>query len=147
MDEAVATASVFLDGGPVARYRPQGGGSAQVIAAARGGDTTTPLVVLVDGGTMSAAELVTGALQDRGRAVVVGSPTFGKGAVQQPAAQPDGRILEHTVGTYLTPEGRDPSANGLAPDVLVPSSAGAEAATTTALNVLDDLAGDDGPAR
>ncbi|BFO22022.1 hypothetical protein SHKM778_84100 [Streptomyces sp. KM77-8] len=61
------------------------------------------LVALVDGGTMSAAELLTGALQDRGRAVVVGSRTFGKGSVQMPTELPDGSVAELTVGHYRTP--------------------------------------------
>ena len=55
---------------------------------------------------MSAAELLTGALQDRGRAVVVGSRTFGKGSVQMPSELPDGSVAELTVGHYRTPSGR-----------------------------------------
>jgi carboxyl-terminal processing protease len=144
ISEAVATASVFLDGGPVARYRPAGGGAEQTLAAARGGDTTTPLVVLVDGGTMSAAELVTGALRDRGRAVVVGQPTFGKGAVQEPQSLTDGIVQEHTVGHYLTPAGASPEGQGIQPDILVPPGASPQAAESTALTVLDDLTGGDG---
>lgn len=79
----MTTASVFLDGGLVATYDVDG--SQQALHAESGGDTTRALVALVDGGTMSAAELLTGALQDRGRAVVVGSRTFGKGSVQMPS--------------------------------------------------------------
>ncbi|WP_042433778.1 S41 family peptidase [Streptacidiphilus anmyonensis] len=143
--EAVATASVFLDGGPVARYQPAGGGPEQTLTAAAGGDTTTPLVVLVDGGTMSAAELVTGALRDRGRAVVVGQPTFGKGAVQEPQTLTDGVVQEHTVGHYLTPSGVSPEGQGIQPDVALPPSASPQAAEVTALTVLNDLAGENGP--
>ncbi|SEL61822.1 S41 family peptidase [Streptacidiphilus jiangxiensis] len=142
--EAVATASVFLDGGPVARYRPVDGGPEQTLTAAPGGDTATPLVVLVDGGTMSAAELVTGALRDRGRAVVVGGPTFGKGAVQAPQALSDGVVQEHTVGHYLTPSGTSPDGQGIQPDIAVPPDASAQTAEDTALTVLDDLSGGDG---
>lgn len=144
VSEAVATASVFLDGGPVARYRPEGGGPEQTLDAAPNGDTTTPLVVLVDGGTMSAAELVTGALRDRGRAVVVGQPTFGKGAVQAPQALTDGMVQEHTVGHYLTPSGISPEGEGIQPDIVVPPNASPQEAETTALTVLDDLTGGDG---
>ncbi|MBF9072482.1 PDZ domain-containing protein [Streptacidiphilus sp. NEAU-YB345] len=139
VSEAVATASVFLDGGPVARYRSGGGAPQQVLQAASGGDTSTPLVVLVDSGTMSAAELVTGALQDRGRAVVVGRPTFGKGAVQQPQTLSDGVVQERTVGNYLTPSGHSPDGQGIQPDVEVPTNATPQAAENTALTVLDDL--------
>ncbi|MEY9965750.1 carboxyl-terminal processing protease [Streptacidiphilus sp. MAP12-16] len=142
VDEAVASASAFLDGGPVASYRADDG-EPLWLTAARGGDSSTPLVVLVDGGTMSAAELLTGALQDRGRAVVVGSRTFGKAAVQQPTTLPSGAVLERTVGHYRTPAGRDLDGAGITPDVLVPPAAGPQAAERTAITVLDDLAGVD----
>ena len=79
----------------------------------------TPLVVLVDGGTMSAAELLTGALQDRGRAVAVGSRTFGKGSVQQPTALAGGSVVELTVGHYRTPAGRGLDGVGHHPDLPV----------------------------
>ncbi|MEV8096812.1 S41 family peptidase [Kitasatospora sp. NPDC085879] len=123
VEEAVATASVFLDGGPVASYESRG--VRRELTAARGGDTATPLVVLVDGGTMSAAELLAGALQDRCRAVLVGARTFGKGTVQQPSRLADGGVVELTVGRYYTPEGRSPDGSGLQPDVAaVPEGAG-----------------------
>ncbi|MEU6894308.1 S41 family peptidase [Streptomyces sp. NPDC046557] len=113
--EAVTAASAFLDGGLVATYDVRG--SERALYAEPGGDTARPLVALVDGGTMSAAELVTGALQDRGRAVTVGTHTFGKGAVQMPTRLPDGSVAELTVGTYRTPEGRSIDGNGIAPDL------------------------------
>ncbi len=113
--EAVTTASVFLDGGLVATYDVDG--SQQALHAVAGGDTDRALVVLVDGGTMSAAELLTGALQDRGRAVVVGSRTFGKGSVQMPSRLPDGSVAELTVGHYRTPSGRGVDGRGITPDL------------------------------
>ncbi|WP_430379423.1 S41 family peptidase [Streptomyces sp. B1-3] len=113
--EAVTTASVFLDGGLVATYDVDG--SQQALHAEPGGDTTRALVALVDGGTMSAAELLTGALQDRGRAVVVGSRTFGKGSVQMPTRLPDGSVAELTVGHYRTPSGRGVDGRGITPDL------------------------------
>ena len=64
---------------------------------------------------MSAAELLTGALQDRGRAVVVGSRTFGKGSVQMPSRLPDGSVAELTVGHYRTPSGRGVDGRGITP--------------------------------
>ncbi|MFC1444141.1 S41 family peptidase [Streptacidiphilus sp. N1-10] len=136
--ESVRAASAFLDGGPVGSY--QADGATHWLTAPRGGDTATPVVVLVDGGTMSAAELLTGALQDRDRAVVVGSRTFGKGAVQQPSPVSGGGTLEQTVGHYRTPAGRDLDGTGITPDVAVPPSAGPQAAEHTAITVLDDLA-------
>ncbi|GAA2337823.1 peptidase S41 [Streptomyces caniferus] len=130
--EAVATASAFLDGGLVATYDVRG--SQRALYARRGGNTRLPLVVLVDGGTMSAAELLSGALQDRGRALVVGSRTFGKGSVQMPSELPDGSVAELTVGHYRTPAGRNVDGAGLTPDVVVGS--GAEKRARTVLSGL-----------
>lgn len=113
--EAVTAASAFLDGGLVATYDVEG--EQRALHAEPGGDTARPLVALVDGGTMSAAELLTGALQDRGRAVVVGSRTFGKGSVQMPTELPDGSVVELTVGHYSTPSGRGVDGHGLTPDL------------------------------
>lgn len=113
--EAVTAASAFLDGGLVATYGIDG--EEQALHADPGGDTTRPLVALVDGGTMSAAELLTGALQDRGRAVVVGTRTFGKGSVQMPSRLPDGSVAELTVGHYRTPSGHGVDGRGITPDL------------------------------
>lgn len=117
--EAVATASVFLDGGLVATYDVHG--RQQALYARPGGNTEVPLVVLVDGGTMSAAEMLSGALQDRGRALIMGSRTFGKGSVQMPSTLADGSVAELTVGHYRLPDGRSLDGVGLTPDVLVPA--------------------------
>lgn len=136
--EAVEAASAFLDGGPVATLHT-GDGSAVPLTAEAGGNTAVPLVVLVDSGTMSAAELLAGALQDRGRAVVVGSATFGKGTVQAPSTLADGSVVERTVARYTTPSGRSPDGTGIEPDVPVPLSASAAAAEHTALAVLRGL--------
>ncbi|MBU7598682.1 PDZ domain-containing protein [Streptomyces sp. P38-E01] len=136
LHEAAGTAGVFLDGGVVGTYDE--GGTQRALRAERGGDTRTSLVVLVDGGSMSAAELVAGALQDRGRALVVGTRTFGKGTVQMPRKQPDGSVAELTVGRYTTPTGRELDGVGLAPDVTVREG---ERATAKARTVLSGLSG------
>ncbi|MEU3983666.1 S41 family peptidase [Streptomyces sp. NPDC026672] len=125
--EAVTAASAFLDGGLVATYDVDG--AQRVLHADPGGDTTRPLVALVDGGTMSAAEMLTGALQDRGRAVVVGTRTFGKGSVQMPSRLPDGSVAELTVGHYRTPSGRAVDGRGITPDLEVEQGALDRAAT------------------
>ncbi|WP_455433133.1 S41 family peptidase [Streptomyces kanasensis] len=117
--EAVAAASAFLDGGLVATYDVHG--TENALYAESGGDTDRPLVALVDGGTMSAAELLTGALKDRGRAVTVGSRTFGKGSVQMPSRLPDGSVAELTVGHYRTPAGVRVDGRGITPDVPAPT--------------------------
>ncbi|MFF9144008.1 S41 family peptidase [Streptomyces sp. NPDC014861] len=132
VDEAAVAASAFLDGGLVATYDVEG--EERSVYAQRGGDTGRPLVALVDGGTMSAAELLTGALQDRGRAVTVGSRTFGKGSVQMPSTLPDGSVAELTVGHYRTPAGHDVDGRGIAPDL--PADEGAEERARTVLSGL-----------
>ncbi|MGW8380062.1 S41 family peptidase [Streptomyces sp. ODS28] len=137
VDEAVDAASAFLDGGLVATYDDKG--TQRALYAQHGGDHRRPLVVLVDGGTMSAAELLTGALRDRGRAVTVGSRTFGKGSVQLPSRQPDGSVAELTVGHYATPSGRRIDDRGLVPDLSVGSGGDGEA-TERARTVLSGLA-------
>ncbi|MCX4731762.1 S41 family peptidase [Streptomyces sp. NBC_01363] len=130
--EAVTAASAFLDGGLVATYDVHG--EQRALYAQPGGDTDRPLVVLIDGGTMSAAELLTGALQDRGRAVTVGSRTFGKGSVQMPSKLPGGSVAELTVGHYRTPAGRGVDGRGITPDLAVDS--GAEQRAETVLSGL-----------
>ena len=110
-------------------------------------DLTTPMVVLVDRGTASAAEIVAGALQDHGRAKLVGTNTYGKGVFQQVLPQPDGGALDLTAGEYFTPNGRNLGAGGskkgegLAPDVKVPgdsnTAAWRERSLETALKTLD----------
>ncbi len=118
LTEAVEVASVFLDGGPVVSYETRDSGTRTLDALGRG-DTRTPVVVLVDGATASAAEVVAAALQDRNRAVVVGQRTFGKGSVQQASRLSDGSALELTVGRYRTPSGALIDGTGVEPDVLV----------------------------
>ncbi len=81
--------------------------------------TNRALVVLVDGGSASASEILAGALQDNNRASLVGSKTFGKGLVQSVRSLGDGSGLAVTVAKYLTPSGRDINRSGIAPDVEV----------------------------
>ncbi|XGB41303.1 MAG: S41 family peptidase [Nodosilinea sp. LVE1205-7] len=79
--------------------------------------TKKPLVVLVDGGSASASEILSGALQDNHRAVLVGTRTFGKGLVQSVRSLADGSGLAVTVAKYLTPSGRDINKHGIDPDI------------------------------
>ncbi|MFJ3585348.1 S41 family peptidase [Streptomyces sp. NPDC090127] len=136
--EATVAASAFLDGGLVATYDVDG--EQRALYAQSGGDTARPVVALVDGGTMSAAELLTGALKDRGRAVTVGSRTFGKGSVQMPSTLPDGSVAELTVGHYRTPAGHGVDGQGITPDLVVSDSTG-ERAEERARTVLSGLGG------
>ena len=144
LDEGVSVASVFLDGGRVVSYRTRNEGTS-AMDAAPGGDVSTPVVVLVDEGTASAAEVVAGALQDRGRAVVVGSRTFGKGSVQEPSRLADGSAIEITVGHYATPSGRALEGVGIEPDVELPATADPELVERRALEVLGGLMAALGP--
>lgn len=136
--EAVDVAGAFLDGGRVVSYEKRGEPTHELDALGVG-QTTVPLVVLVDDGTASAAEIVAAALQDRNRAVIVGSRTFGKGSVQEPSTLSDGSALEITVGRYLTPSGRAIDGVGVEPDIVVRPSAGPAAAEGRAIEVLRGL--------
>ncbi|GAA4376787.1 S41 family peptidase [Actinomadura verrucosospora] len=138
VDEAVETASAFLADGPVVTYEPRGR-PAERRAVTAPGDARTPLVVLVDAGTASAAEIVAGSLRDRDRAVIVGSRTYGKGSVQEPLRLADGSVIELTVGRYRTPSGRNLDGVGIEPDVEVSADRPAKAAERRARTVLHGL--------
>ncbi|MGH3392368.1 MAG: S41 family peptidase [Actinomadura sp.] len=138
LTEAVDTASTFLASGPVVTYERRDR-AAERMDVTRPGDVRTPLVVLVDSGTASAAEIVAGSLRDRDRAVIVGSRTFGKGSVQEPIRLADGSTIELTVGRYRTPAGRSLDGVGIDPDVAVPADRPPQEAERRALTVLNGL--------
>ena len=79
-----------------------------------------PIVVLVNGGTASASEIVAGALQDNKRALIMGQQTFGKGSVQTILPMPDDTALKLTTAKYYTPSGRSIQASGITPDIVIP---------------------------
>jgi len=141
--EATDVAGAFLNGGTVVEfYKP--GKSPEVFNAIGDGDSKTPLVVLIDGGTASAAEIVAAALQDRNRAVIVGERTFGKAAVQDLTELSNGAAIELTIGYYLTPNGKRLEGQGLDPDILVSSNESKAVAETRALQVLKGLVASSG---
>lgn len=114
--QALAVSSLFLDGGPIVSLS----GAHFVhedFRAQRGEATNLPLVVLVDRYTASSAEIVAAALEERGRALVVGERTFGKGVVQAVDPLDNGAALVITVASYYTPDGENISHVGVTPEL------------------------------
>jgi carboxyl-terminal processing protease len=113
LNEAVTVASTFLEDGRVVSTK--GRARPERVYNAEGGaiKAQVPVVVLVDEGSASASEIVTGALQDRKRAKVVGTRTFGKGVFQEIETLPNGGALDITVGEYFTPTGRNLGGGGV----------------------------------
>lgn len=117
--QAVGVADLFLDDGVIASQRSRTG--SEQTYKARDGDLaeTIPLVVLIDGGSASASEVVAGALQDHDRAVLIGQTSFGKGAVQYVHDMQDGSQVHVTAAVWLTPDGTLIDGQGLDPDITV----------------------------
>jgi len=119
LNEAVTTASQFLSSGTVLLVRDAHGTTTPVPVQKQGVAPGLPLVVLINQGTASAAEIVAGALQDAHRAVLVGETTFGTGTVLKPFPLSDGSALMLAIEEWLTPNGRVIWHQGIAPDVVV----------------------------
>jgi len=113
LDEAVNVASIFIPDGTI--VSTAGRSQARQVYTAKGDAISSkiPMAVLVDSGTASAAEIVTGALKDRGRAKVVGTHTYGKGVFQEIQPLPNGGALDITVGEYFTPSGYNLGGGGV----------------------------------
>jgi carboxyl-terminal processing protease len=120
MNASVEMASTFLDGGLVVYTKGRHPGSMNTYNAEPGELLPgVPVVVLVNGGSASASEIIAGALQDRGRAVIMGTQSFGKGSVQTVLPVSESKALKLTTSLYYTPSGRSIQAEGIVPDVVV----------------------------
>ncbi len=113
LEQAVGVASLFIPHGTIVTTRGRNQPTTVYTALGNPIAPRIPMVVLVDGGTASSAEIVTGALKDRGRARVIGSHTYGKGVFQQLFPLPGGAALDITVGEYFTPNGHNLGGGGV----------------------------------
>lgn len=140
--EAQLIASIFVRRGLIVSTRGRTQPTEKLFATGGAIAASIPVVVLVDGNTASAAEIVTAALQDHHRATVVGTHTFGKGVFQEEEALSNGGAIDITVGEYFTPDGRNLGGGGvrqgagITPEVKVAKGVDGAAGVTAALRTL-----------
>jgi carboxyl-terminal processing protease len=120
LSEAVLVSSIFIEDGEIVSVRGRNRPERTQDAEGDAIDEEIPVVTLVDGGSASASEIVTGALRDRKRAKVVGTHTFGKGLVQEVEPLSNGGLLDITVANYYLPGGKTISAKGIKPQIRAP---------------------------
>ena len=118
LNEAVSISSLFIKSGPIVKVKSRTGKTTS-LTANPGADDKIPLVVLVNGGSASASEIFSGAVQDTGRGAIVGEKTFGKASVQTVIPLSDNSGLVMTTAKYLTPRNRDIHKRGITPDVVI----------------------------
>lgn len=143
LEAGVEVADAFLDDGVIVTANGRTP-EARFTLQARRGDISrgARIAVLVNAGSASAAEILAGALQDHGRAVVIGRATFGKGSVQTVLPLSGGQALKLTTSRYLTPTGKVIQNAGVAPDIVTPRQAADDGQRTTGGTARSDPAGD-----
>lgn len=119
LDQAVKVTNLFIDSGIIVSTIGRDMNKPEDVEYAIKRNTLPyfPMIVLVNEGTASASEIVAGALQDRERAIIMGTQTFGKGSVQNIVPLPNGGALKMTIARYYTPKGRSIQAKGITPDI------------------------------
>ena len=139
LDQAVRVSGDFLDGGTTVSIRGRAADDNRVFPAPPGGDRVpgVPMVVLINGASASAAEIVAGALQDRHRAEVLGTQSFGKGSVQTIIPLDGHGALRLTTARYYTPSGRSIQGQGITPDRVVQQPKGDQTAEVDLIREAD----------
>jgi carboxyl-terminal processing protease len=139
LQESVEVASEFLDGG-VVFYEKSREGEKESLASEGGLALSQPLVVLVDHGTASASELVAGAIRDRGRGILIGQQTYGKGSVQFIFRLSDNSSIHITSAEWYTPSRTALDGNGLEPDItMIPAEDGRDVELGEAIRYLRSM--------